>query len=204
MKLVEFLQSTMLALSLLVFFQGWMIWMFVGESYRFPAAYFIFWFVKFISDGSLTVRRPENSIVGPSIQILLGSMLKHLFFANVDIWFGNCGLIFLFGLNLENKGLRYFQTITSVLSMFYILFVEYIYQLTFSYSIYSAIWICFFSYLYSYDVDAFITKWTQPSSKKVVPHTNLFSAHPSRNSYEVSKEQIGMMSGSRENLNNLV
>ena len=86
-------------------------------------------------------------------------MFKQVFLSNLDPWIGCSMLSFMFSFSIRNRPLWIAQAVLSSVTFVFSFFVLTIYQLCYSYAIYSAIITATFAYVFSEDLDCFYRKW---------------------------------------------
>ena len=172
-RTTDALQVSFLVISLFSFIMLWGTWAYEGNNLRLPAATFLFYLMKMLSDISLTLQPPNGLIWSKTISNIGLFKVTNLFMANVDPWVGNALLTFIFAFLLENKILKIVQIILSILTMIFVLIVLVFYQLSYSFAINSAVLIAVFSFVYSYDLNGFYEQWNKASKfenkNKIVP-----------------------------------
>lgn len=158
---VNGLQIGMISLSVISFFSTWMIWFYCGDNLRFPITIVIFFFMKLVADVSLTLEMPTNIVMSKSINLQNRNLWSNLFLSNTDPFVGLALITFSFAFSIERKSLKITQALMGIITLIFVMFVEIIFQLSFSFSIYSALMIFLFAYVLSYDVDRFYSKWNE-------------------------------------------
>lgn len=166
---VEVLQALLVLLGLATFLFTWGVWIVKESGIRMAVAFSLLWLVKTAVDCSLMVHVPPQIVLGSLASLLRKSLFKQMFVSNLDPWIGCSILAFMFAFSIENRRLRIAQAVLSSVAFVFSFFVLAIYQLCYSYSIYSAMIGAVFAFVFSHDVDRFFQNWNDQHDRTNPP-----------------------------------
>lgn len=155
----------MLILTAICFLMSWVDWICNSTSIKFPAAWLLLILVKTAADCSLTLKQPDDKIESKVVQYFSNCFMRFLFYSNLDLITATCLMAFLFAFDSQTKIVQIIQSTISSIALLLAVLTLFISQLTYSYSVCSAVLGVFFSYVFSSDIQRIYESWNELASE---------------------------------------